>query len=261
MGKYIDAHCHLDSYKPDEQQQIIEQLEDFEIDRIISVSMHLASCKQNQALHHAYPQLVKPAYGFHPEQPLPTPSELADLIEWIRAHHHEAVAIGEVGLPYYMRLEAEEKGESFELKPYVELLERFIQLAVELKKPIALHAVYEDADIVLDLLEAYQVEAAHFHWFKGAEQTVKRIIQNGYYISFTPDIVYESEIQLLAEMVPLEQIMVETDGPWPFEGPFTGQMTHPLMLASVVGKIAGIKGVGHEQAAAVILENTKRFYG
>ena len=40
---------------------------------------------------------------------------------------------------------------------------------------------------------------------------------------------------------PLEQMMVETDGPWPFEGPFTGKMTHPHMMWHSISMIAEIK--------------------
>lgn len=260
MTNYIDTHCHLDFYKPKEQQQIISELKACEVDHIISVSFNLASCKDNQALHAAHPQLIKPAYGFHPEQALPTEAEIAELLQWIRQHSHEAAAIGEVGLPYYTRHEAWQKGTTFELQPYIDLLETFIALAAELHKPLALHTIYEDAEVTCDLLEQYNIKRAHFHWFKGSTTTIQRIINNGYYISFTPDIFYESEIQDIAKKVPLTQMMVETDGPWQFEGPFTGEMTHPLMLASIIGKIAGIKEVSESYARQIIYENSRRFY-
>lgn len=268
MAKYIDTHIHLDAYKPEEQQLIVSELSMYNVDLVITVSMHMASCLRNQALHRAHPDLVKPAYGFHPEQPVPSEDELARLLDWIRDHAHEAVAIGEVGLPYYLRTEAEANGMAngvpndvaFDLAPYIELLEQFVMMAAELNKPLALHAVYDDADIACDLLEKHSIERAHFHWFKGSEQTIERIVANGYVISFTPDIVYDREIQQVAAQVPLEHMLAETDGSWQHEGPYAGQMTHPRMVADVVRQIAALKNVSEEHAIQTILSTTRRFY-
>jgi TatD DNase family protein len=86
------------------------------------------------------------------------------------------------------------------------------------------------------------------------------MIDNGYIISFTPDILYEQEIQQLAAIYPLSQIMVETDGPWSFEGPFSGKMTHPRMLIDNIHKLAEIKGLNPQSVAEIIRQNTLTFY-
>ncbi|MCR8645596.1 TatD family hydrolase [Paenibacillus sp. N1-5-1-14] len=257
----IDSHIHLDSYNEEEQEQILSSLSEYNIDGVIAVSMQLSSCITNHKLHLAHSKSVHPTYGFHPEQALPSNSEIQQLIKWIEEHQDEMVAIGEVGLPYYMRQEAEEKGVPFNLEPYINLLETFIALAAKLDKPIVLHAVYEDADIACDLLEKYNVNRAHFHWFKGSSETVERMMRNGYYISFTPDIAYEEEIQQLAKNVRVDRMMVETDGPWPFEGPFQGQMTHPRMIHAVAEHLSAIKGLSIEETVQHIRSNTARLYG
>jgi TatD DNase family protein len=257
----IDSHIHLDLYEQDARERILSELQDSGVEKVIAVSLHLASCKMNRSLYLANPNLVLPAYGFHPERLLPTDADLTELFNWIDKHKQEMVAVGEVGLPYYMRQEAEAKGEAFDLQPYVELLEKFVQLAARLEKPIVLHAVYEDAEIACDLLEKYNVKWAHFHWFKGSEKTVERMMRNGYYVSFTPDIAYEEEIQALAKQVPLNQMMVETDGPWPFEGPFAGQMTHPRMIYSVVEHLTAIKRLTVQETIEHVRRNTRVLYG
>ncbi|SER43551.1 TatD DNase family protein [Gracilibacillus ureilyticus] len=251
----IDAHIHLDWYKLEEQEIILEDLEKGTIDGVVAVSSDLISCKNVWKLHKKCPY-VHPSFGWHPEQPLPSEAELDSIERMIRRHHDAIVAIGEVGLPYYLKREKR----SLDVKPYVAVLERFIRLAKELDLPIVLHAIYEDAEIVCDLLEEHQVEKAHFHWFKGAEQTVNRMIRSGYMISVTPDCLYEEEILQLVEQYPLELIMVETDGPWQFEGPFSGQMTHPDMMLESVKKIASVKGISLEEAEEQMETNTKSFY-
>lgn len=257
---YIDAHIHLDAYSESERRRIVEDLPAVGVKRLITVSNNLASCQVNHDLFLRYPDRVSVAYGFHPEQPVPTDAEQHELFQWIRAHRAEMSAVGEVGLPYYMRRAAEERGEPFEQEPYIELLDRFMALAAEWDKPIVLHAVYEDAQIACGLLEKHRIRRAHFHWFKGSPETVQRMAENGYFISFTPEIVYRKKIQDLAEMYPLQQVMAETDGPWPFEGPFQGQPTHPRMIRSVIRKLAEIKGLGEEETARIVLDNTERFY-
>ncbi|WP_245339283.1 TatD family hydrolase [Paenibacillus shirakamiensis] len=257
----IDAHIHLDLYEPSDQIRILSELSKEGVESLVAVSMHLASCQENAVLSKQYPKQVYPAFGFHPEQPLPSASELDQLVQWIRERAGEVLAIGEIGLPYYMRTELEAKGNHLDLAPYIQMLDQMLALAKELDKPVILHAVYEDADIVCDRLEAHGIKRAHFHWFKGSSQTVQRMADRGYFISFTPDLLYEEEIVGLARLYPAHQVMVETDGPWPFEGPFLGQLTHPAMIRAVAKVWADIQGLDKAEACDILYRNTKRFYG
>jgi len=245
----IDAHIHLDQYREDEVPKILEEAQ-----LVIAVSTDLQSCKKTLTLSQLFPN-VKAAYGFHPEQSLPSDHDKQALFNWIRLHAEEMVAIGEVGLPYYRK-----QAQLLDERPYIELLDQFIQLAKELHKPIVLHAVYEDALVACDLLERHGVTRAHFHWFKGSEEAIERMIHNGYYISITPDCVYEAEIQALIKSYPLELMMVETDGPWPFEGPFEKVRTSPFMMAKTIDVIASLKGITVQEAAKIVTRNTEIFY-
>lgn len=251
----IDAHIHLDMYEDKDCMRIVKELEKYGIESLISVSQHLASAHKNLTLAQLDGR-IKPAFGFHPEQAIPKDSEITDLQHFIDKHFNEMIAVGEVGLPYYLRQEQK----NIPLEPYLEILQLFIQQAVAFDKPIILHAVYDDAPLVCELLEKYSYKKAHFHWFKGDQKTTERMMSNGYFISITPDILYEVEIQQLAKQYPLSQLMVETDGPWPFEGPFKEQMTHPKMIHESIRKIAELKRMDVEEVYLVLYENTKRFY-
>ena len=260
LAPLIDAHIHFDKYTAEEQRDMLQSFPDQQVEGVIAVSMNITSAQDNLELARQNPRFIYPAFGFHPEQPLPSVQDQNLFFDWIEKHIGQAVAIGEVGLPYYNRQEAEQVGHAFDQGGYIELLERFIQLAKRHNKPIVLHAVYEDAEIACDLLEQYQLRRAHFHWFKGSHKTVRRMANNGYFISFTPDIQYEEEIRELARQYPAEQVMAETDGPWPFEGPFQGRMTHPAMTRQVIQAWSELTGMGTERAARLFYQNTKRFY-
>jgi TatD DNase family protein len=73
-------------------------------------------------------------------------------------------------------------------------------------------------------------------------------------------VLYDDDIRKLVEQYPIELMMVETDGPWPFEGPFEGKQTHPIMIINVIKQIAKIKHVSEQEAASVLMNNTRQFY-
>ncbi|WNS76533.1 TatD family hydrolase [Bacillus sp. DTU_2020_1000418_1_SI_GHA_SEK_038] len=252
MKKIIDSHIHLDQYEKKDLSRIIEG--DNSVEAMIAVSFDLQSCKATQEIATCYQQ-VYPAYGYHPEQKLPHEKELVELINWMDRYQDEMIAVGEVGLPYYLRQE-----QDLPLEPFLELLEEVTIKSKIWQKPLVLHAVYEDAKIVCDLLEKHSISKAHFHWFKGDEYTIDRMIKNGYFISVTPDVLYEDDIQGLVKKYPLEQIMVETDGPWPFEGPFTGCQTHPQMMHKSLEEIARLKRVPISEVYSIVRKNTIGFY-
>lgn len=253
--KMIDAHIHLDKYTDEEIRRFNT---DFPIvDSVISVSNDLESCRRNINLSLLFKK-VNSAFGYHPEQQLPTDKQKAELFEWMISHHKEMIAIGEVGLPYYLRQNGEISAEQY--GEYIELLESFVKISKQLGKPIALHAVYDDAPVVCDLLEKHSISKAHFHWYKGDKKTTERMIQNGYLISITPEIVYKDKIKRLASVYPLEKMMIETDGPWPFEGPFEGTRTHPFMMQESIKKMAEIKKLSIEEVANTLYQNTLEFY-
>jgi TatD DNase family protein len=262
-GRWIESHLHADLYAAGERDTILRSAFMNGVEAVVAVSMHLESCKINRELAARYPGRVMPAYGFHPEQPLPEAERLEELLRWIRKRYDagEVFAIGEVGLPYFSRREAEAEGRSFDEKPYLQLLNRFITLAAELDLPIVLHAVYEDADKACDLIGKHGARRAHFHWFKGSFQTMAKLIAQKCFISVTPDVLYEEEIMELVRRYPLELMMTETDGPWPFEGPFRGRPTLPYMVKDVAAAIARLKELGPEETANRLLQNAEQFYG
>ncbi|MGE7765141.1 TatD family hydrolase [Peribacillus sp. NPDC096540] len=253
--KIIDSHIHLDKYDESKQMQILSDMEKEHVESLLTVSMNLTSSIKNYQLS-IKDSRIKPAFGFHPEQSLPSEEEVTDLLNWMREHRDNMFAVGEVGLPYYLRQE----NPSIDTSKYIEILERFLAFAKEFEKPVVLHAVYDDAPIVCDLLEKNQITKVHFHWFKGDIKTVERMVKNGYHISITPDVCYEEEIQELVSIYPLKLMMIETDGPWLFEKIFEAKWTHPGMMHYSACQIASIKNLPIEFVYETLYRNTKDFY-
>lgn len=247
----IDAHIHLDQYDEATRSLVTEQsiVSDW-----ISVSTDLRSAKRTLALARS-DRRIHPAFGWHPEQPLLSEEAHEQLLRWIDRHHLSMVAVGEVGLPYYYCQQ-----ETVDEALYEERLEPFIERASRYDVPVILHGVYEDVPTICQLVEKHSVRRAHFHWYKGDERSTDRILSNGHVVSVTPDILYKERTRELVKRVPLEQLLIETDGPWPYEGPLRGEATLPYLLMDVVRTIAQLKRLPEEEVAARITRTTRRFY-
>lgn len=255
MKRIIDSHIHLDIYEEKERKEMIDSLDSYHVQALITVSNHLQSAKENLALAKNSCK-IKPAFGYHPEQDLPRDEGLQDLLSFIDKHAEEMIAVGEVGLPYYLA----RKNPNLKREAYIELLEAFIVKAKELDKPIILHAIYEDATIACDLLEKHSIGRAHFHWFKGSMKTIQRLVENQYVVSITPDVSYEQEIRELVTYYPLDLLMTETDGPWKFKGPYKNEYTHPRMIHDIISEISKLKELQSFEVYNEIYRNTKSFY-
>ncbi|MCI1696382.1 TatD family hydrolase [Aneurinibacillus aneurinilyticus] len=253
--EFIDAHLHLDQYPESETDKLISEWRSVGITGLVAVSMNLASAYRTLELKHRYPDFVYAAVGYHPEQTLPSLLEREELFSLLRKEKERIDAVGEVGLPYY-RADAVK-----ELEGHCELLGQFAVIAVELALPLVLHAVHDKAQIALDILLKRNVCKAHFHWLKAPDDVVEKIVHHGYYVSVTPEVCYRERDRHLARRIPLSQLLLETDGPWPHNGPFAGRMTTPVFLHESVTAVAALHGVSVEAAAAASVKAARSLYG
>lgn len=249
-----DAHIHLDQYEYISRN--IEHWKRAGVTGVVAVSTDLRSSYKTLALKEKYPDFIFAAIGFHPEQPLPQESDVKEWERLVHMERHLISAIGEVGLPYYTISQYE----NVTLDHYIYFLDQMVALAARTQLPIVLHAVHSHASIAYELLVKHRIQKAHFHWLKAEETDVLRIVERGYYISVTPEICYRNRDVILASHVPLEQLLVETDGPWPYSGPFTGRPTSPLFLQNVAKKISEIKGVPLQTVINQLTTNTLALY-
>ncbi|RBW69215.1 TatD family deoxyribonuclease [Bacillus taeanensis] len=252
----IDAHIHLDQYNREDLPAYIEKWKKAGIKGAVSVSTNLRSSYDTLELANQFPDFVIPCIGFHPEQPLPAECELNELLTLIRSERHTISAIGEIGLPHY----SYENSKFPSLQHYIELLKIFIEKAKQLSLPVVLHAVHDKAAIVYELLQKYEGVNAHFHWLKAEKKLLQLIIEAGYFISVTPEICYRERDRQLVSQVPLSQLMLETDGPWPYHEIFENTKTTPLLLKEVVQKTAEIKKISSKNVKDLTTKNTAHFY-
>ncbi|MDO4698559.1 MAG: TatD family hydrolase [Pasteurellaceae bacterium] len=246
----FDTHIHLDQFT---DSQIAEILENHNLQGVVAVATDLASSQRLLKLKSQFPKIHCCA-GFHPEQPLPSQTEIDRLFAFLEKNRSQLIACGEVGLPHYLKRE----NPTLDYQPYIALLERFIQFCKGADLPINLHIVYDDALIALELLAKYQVRKAHFHWFKASADVVQKVLETDYVVSLTPDILWNEKTQYIARTFPLERLLIETDAPWQHDG----FATHDIagQLVAVIEKIAEIKGISAPIVSRQLERSSRSFY-
>ncbi len=253
----IDAHIHLDQYSEELVERYIQTWIESGVQSVVAVSTNLKSSYKTLKLKQKYPTFIRAAIGHHPEDAPPLQRELHELLNLIKKEKHLISAIGEIGLPTYNK---KELYELYHEEVFVETIEQFIQVAKTEDLPVSLHAVHEESEKVLTLLKKHYIRKAHFHWLKTSKETANEIICCGYYVSVTPEVCYRKRDQKLVQLIPVDQLLIETDGPWQFNEMFMGRETTPLFLEDILTCLSNILSTPREGLRKKILENTEQLY-
>lgn len=253
----IDSHCHLhDPAFADVRGTVIRATEQ-NVWGVVAVGCDLATNERTLQAAAENAKAVWPALGFHPEWKL-SDEDLAAVEAQICLNHARLVAVGEVGLPWYglgavddpnrIRRQARER------------LERMIDLACRFDLPVILHAPHGAAADALGALKRKGVERAVFHWHKAPADVTREIVDAGYLLSVTPDLVYRDRDREMVEAVPIESLLVESDAPWPYQGEFENITSGPWLVARVAEEVAKIKRRPVDEAMYQLSVNTCRVF-
>jgi TatD DNase family protein len=253
----IDSHIHLVSPRYTDMAGLVRRARAAGIAGVVAVAVDEVSSQQLLTLIHTYPGFVHGGCGVHPERQIGDDEEQR-VVALIRRECAHLVAIAEVGLPWYTIRERPDRERL--IAAAEPRLRRFLKLARELDLAVVLHAPHDTAAPALALLEAEGVERAVFHWHKAPPEVTQAIVQRDYYISVTPETCYRARDRELVAAVPLANLLLETDGPWPYGGEFEGRLTEPTFLGRIVEEIATIKSIPVEAVAAHVTQNTTKLF-
>jgi TatD DNase family protein len=252
----IDSHIHLDADQYADPSGAIKRARDAGVAAMVAPGSGGASNRAVVELARRWPRFVYAGCGYHPERFELTDADADDAIAMIRAERASLCAVGEVGMPWYgddaRRPEVRERARH--------ILRRFADAAVECDLAMIIHAPHDSAREALEILRSARVRRAVFHWHKSDDVTTRAIIDAGYLISLTPEVAYRERDQKLARAIPLGRMLVETDGPWPYGGPFEGRPTEPAMVVEVVDAIAKVLGSRRELVGAVVTANARGLF-
>ena len=275
---FIDTHCHIDSYERHAGESFDTLLArfqnaDFANDRssakekaaaakiacpeaFIHVACDPADFETARTLSEKNP-FVYTAYGIHPEYvETETAEDEARMMEFLK--HPKCVACGEFGLDYHYGAETK--------AAQVKLFERHLQLGIESGKPLVLHLreAEDDALAVLRTADLHD-RKIHVHCFTGTPEFVESLLalDAQIFVGFTGIVTFNNaqNVRDAAAIVPIDQILLETDAPYMAPVPFRGKPCHSGYIPFIAEKLAEIKNVPVEELYRHCRENTRKCYG
>ena len=246
----IDTHAHMcDPSFDEDRDAVLERARKAGVAAIIAVGENLADARKNLELAEKYP-ILKPAGGLYPTHlDLGQARHMAD---FLRDNKSRIVAIGEVGLDYWVVKEDSEKALQREI------LKTFIALSKELNMPLNIHSRSAGRHAIALLLEN-DAPRVQMHAFDGKAGAALPAVEAGYFFSIPPSVVRSRQKQKLVKRLPLSCLLVESDSP--VLGPGPNERNEPANIRQSIKAIAELKGVSEEEVVAAVSENTERLYG
>jgi TatD DNase family protein len=237
---WIDSHAHCAHAGDASLAAMLSEARESCVGRIINVGTSLSSSNTVCAQCEAHPQLSA-ATGISPFDVLSGPPDWFErLAECSR--HPSVAAIGETGMdatnPAYPPLNVQRT-----------FFERHLALAQSRSLPVIIHSRGCERT-ALDICIAAGISRAVFHCYTGTRETLRRIIDRGYIISFSGIITFKnSPLNDLVSFSPLSSMLIETDSPYLAPVPHRGRQNRPAWVAYVGKAVASIKNIDEEECA------------
>lgn len=246
----IDTHTHLcDPVFDTDRAEVLGRAAAAGIGAVILVGEDLKDARRNIELASGN-AILKPAAGLYPA--ILDQAQAKDLQFLIREESDRLVAIGEVGLDYWVVKEETDK----ELQR--EIFKDFIALSLELDLPLNVHSRSAGRYAVSLLLDC-GASRVQMHAFDGKASAALPAVEAGFYFSIPPSVIRSRQKQKLVKKLPLSCLLVETDSP--VLGPTSDERNEPANIRISINAIAGIKGLHEAEVIEAVTENTCRLYG
>jgi TatD DNase family protein len=195
------------------------------------------------------------ALGVHPHDASKMKEED---FEFIKNHltHSKISALGEIGLDYYYEYSPRE----IQKQVFV----RFLELAIETKKPVVIHTRDAEEDTKVILGQLGKTLKGVVHCFTGSLNLAEFILKNcpDLCLGFTGVITFKNaeKIREVVCETPIERIFIETDSPFMAPEPFRGKTNQPAYIPQIAQKIADIKGLSLEKVLQITNENSRYLF-
>lgn len=232
---------------------VLAQMKQNEVVSALCVSVNLADFPQILALAEEYPHIYA-SVGVHPDHEGAEEPNVARLVDL--AKHPRVIAIGETGLDYF-RLNGD-------LEWQRERFRKHIRAARESGKPLIIHTREAATDTLRIMAEENAAEARGvMHCFTETWEVAEAALAMGFYISFSGIVTFKNakQIKEVAQRVPLERILIETDSPYLAPVPHRGKQNQPAYVKHVAAEIAMLRGISMDEVGRSTTENFTRLFG
>ena len=168
--------------------------------------------------------------------------------------HPKVVAVGETGLDYYWDDAPPAAQQKF--------LRAHLDLAQSHDLPVVVHN--RDADIdTMQILTGHAHQKGVMHCWSAPWEIAQPLLTKGYHISFTGTVTFKKNtmVQEVAEKMPLERLMLETDSPFLTPVPHRGKKPNePKYIPDIAKFIATLRGISVDALAARSTKAAEAFF-
>ncbi|GAB2658970.1 TatD family hydrolase [Saccharopolyspora gloriosae] len=235
----VDAHTHLDACgakTAEDVRELVDRAHAAGITRVVTVADDIEAA--NWAAEAAtWDDRVFAAVALHPTRAKDFTDADRRVLEEL-AERPRVVAIGETGLDYYWDFSPPE--------PQHEAFRWHIDLAKRTGKPLMIHDRDAHEDILRILTEEGSPETVIFHCFSGDAEFARACVDRGYVLSFAGTATFRNAnavgLREAARLVPVEQMLIETDAPFLTPHPFRGRPNEPYCANYTLRDLAELRG-------------------
>jgi TatD DNase family protein len=231
-----------------DRPRVIQRAKDAGLVGMVTCSIGSASFRRTLGIVKKYSGFIHHSAGCSVSQL--TENEAKKIEALIQKYSNEIVAIGEVGLDYHWIKDPVGR------KNQEPLFGMFIDLAIDLELPIVIHSRKAETEAVNILEQRFSGDVL-MHCFDGPQEIAKRVAENGWYITLPANFGKYRNRREAAEILPLEQILLETDGP--YLSPTT-ERNEPANITYGVESLSKLLELSPEDVAHATTQNALRFY-
>ena len=252
----IDTHVHLnfEDYI-DDLETVILDAEKAGVSHMVVIGIDEGSSRLAIELSKQYPSLYA-SVGVHPSESENMFEMQATSTQFIEAMLKEdkVVAIGECGIDLYH--------EDYNLEYQQHVFKEQIELAKMYQKPLIIHS-RSGVRACIDMLKPYQGHVKGvFHCFNGTQEEADEILELGFYIGVNGPITFKNakDAKDIAMHVPIERLLIETDGPYLSPEPYRGRRNQPSNVKYILKTLAQLKNMSEAEVDDITTQNAKNLF-
>jgi TatD DNase family protein len=242
----VDAHAHIDWYR-DDLDQALSRIKTHRI-LTLAVAMDVPAYLRTRDISRDCPYVI-PAFGIHPWEAPRYADNLHDLDPYLQ----ETPVIGEAGLDFrYVK-------DKTLFPAQVKVFEYQCEWGARLSKPMNLHTKGAERQ-VLETVRRFGIRKSIIHWYSGPEDLIDAYLAQGCWFTVGVDVLNPRNTRRLAEILPLDRILLETDNPGGYEW-VVGERGMPDLLLQIAEKVARIRGMPTDVLEEKLWQNWKEYCG
>lgn len=250
----FDSHAHYDDgqFDMDRNALLSEILPAKGVSGIINMASDLKSIPRVLELTEKY-DYIYGGIGIHPECAGNLPENYLEIVE-NALRRRKIVAVGEIGLDYYYEDMCPKEKQK-------DVFASQLALAAKFALPVVVHDREAHGD-TLNILREHRPQGV-VHCFSGSAQTALEVTRLGMYIGIGGVVTFKNarHIVEVAESIPLNRLLLETDCPYLAPVPMRGKRNDSSLIAYSAAKIAEIRGISAQEVLNASRDNIKALFG